>query len=600
MLSRVRRFIQAAGDPDAGVLLQGAAALICIGFAVWLIFSWTNYPDRYAQAIEGWRLGGTHMVELTLVREDRTKLACAADVQIEDVRCEFRRNEQALAEALDDRRKLRPYKSVKGALLLGAGLWTSPDLDRAPAGRFTAVCNFHILGVTRSAAVRWDMKGEFIRLKETLPVGRLEKLRHPQMIALKKWRDPSERELSTLIAVVMIVGGVILRVQGVGAPAYFTFDEHNFANDAHFYLAQVRDGNDHPPLGKLLIAVGYLLFGYNSVGWRFASLCFGLFTLLIAYWLGRALFESRRAGLFAAACMAADGFFLAYSRTALLDGMLVCFVLWGFLAAVSARSAASVLSSVFLLGCATSIKWSGVMAVVPAAAAIWALGRVPRVWVLAFGLVPLVHAVIWMGALDLSGEPSDAKSLFSLMTKLYDKHLSRANEANALASPWYTWPLAYHPIVVKLSMVGGKWRYASSLGNLVFFAAGTLAVIAAPVGAGLVRLDSRWQKRLPDWADREFMTRALLLVLGWLALLSPWMVARGRFTFMYHYLPSYGFALMLVAGCLAALERARPKAVFVTFAAALGVALYFAPVWAEFTVSYGTANMRLLFDPWKP
>src|SRR5262245_53310261 len=114
-----------------------------------------------------------------------------------------------------------------------------------------------------------------------------------------QWRDLSEAELTTAIAVVMIVGGVIIRVQGVGAPDFFTFDEQPFAENAFRYLVGAADQNDHPPLGKLLMAVGYLLFGYNSLAWRFVTLCFGIHNLLIAYWLGAAVFESRRAGLFA-------------------------------------------------------------------------------------------------------------------------------------------------------------------------------------------------------------------------------------------------------------------------------------------------------------
>jgi dolichyl-phosphate-mannose--protein O-mannosyl transferase len=415
-----------------------------------------------------------------------------------------------------------------------------------------------------------------------------------------KLREPSDAQLTTTIAVVMIALGVVLRVQGIGAPPYFTFDERSFAPEAFHYLQGVADRNDHPPLGKLLMAVGYLLFGYTSVGWRFASLCLGMLVLVIAYWLGTALFGSRRAGLFGAACFAADGFFLAYTRCGLLDGMLVCFVLWGFLAAVKARTWRGVLSSVVLLGCATSIKWSGVMAVVPAAVAIWTLGRAPRFGVLALLLVPLVHAGIWMAALRLTGQRWDPPALWALMLKLVHAHLGRGDEFNTLASPWYTWPLLYHPIVVKLSSVGTDQRYASSVSNVVFFAAATLGVVLAPIAALGSRLSAAFRRRLPEFVDKALLSQALLLASGWLALLSPWMVARGKFTFMYHYLPSYGFALMLVAGVLTALERSHPRVVLVVFMAALFVLLYFMPVWSEFTVSTEKANTRLVFWGWKP
>ncbi len=175
MLARVRRIFQTAdGLGREGVLLQGAAALICIGFVLWLVFTWTNYDEKYAQVMEGWRVGGKHMVELTLVREDRTNLACAADATAAGVRCEFGSNRKPRAQAVDEAHRLSPYKTMSGALLLGAGLWTAKDLENAPRGRFTAVCNFHLQGVTRSASVRWQKQGQFSRVQETVPFGSLE------------------------------------------------------------------------------------------------------------------------------------------------------------------------------------------------------------------------------------------------------------------------------------------------------------------------------------------------------------------------------------------------------------------------------------------
>ncbi len=43
----------------------------------------------------------------------------------------------------------------------------------------------------------------------------------------------------------------------------------------------------HPPLGKQLIAIGELIFGYNPTGWRFASAVFGAIGIGLAYHLGK-------------------------------------------------------------------------------------------------------------------------------------------------------------------------------------------------------------------------------------------------------------------------------------------------------------------------
>jgi dolichyl-phosphate-mannose-protein mannosyltransferase len=431
-------------------------------------------------------------------------------------------------------------------------------------------------------------------------------MRDPAMMHLARhFRTDAEHHswvhtASLVILSAMIAAGVLLRSQGIGAPAYFTFDEHEFVPNAFNYLAGQADLNDHPPLGKLFIAAGIALLGYNSVGWRFASLCLGIQLVVIAYRLGRELFGSSRAGLFAAALVAVDGFFIAYSRTALLDGVLCCFVLWSFLAATTARTGFGVLWSAVLAGLATSIKWSGVMVAIPAVVAILVLRRVrpSSVWI--FATVPLVHAALWIVALRITGEPADLQGLWSAAAWRLEHHLWIANEQNELASPWYSWLYLYHPIVVKLSSAGYGHRYASSVGNVLVWLSSTALVIAIL----LTSLGRAASARLRGLASRlvpqEFAVPALLLCAGWFALLVPWIVGRGQYTFLYHYLPSYGFAVVLVGGALSTAERRVPRFVLGFLCAAWLVAIYYAPVWGEFTLNTAGANRRLIFQPWRP
>ena len=83
----------------------------------------------------------------------------------------------------------------------------------------------------------------------------------------------------------MILGGVVLRIQNVGYPFHYCFDEDQFVGAAHQFLIGVPDKAEccHPPLAKLLIGVGMLLHGNNPMGWRFAPLCFGLQIIVLVY-----------------------------------------------------------------------------------------------------------------------------------------------------------------------------------------------------------------------------------------------------------------------------------------------------------------------------
>ncbi len=437
----------------------------------------------------------------------------------------------------------------------------------------------------------------------------------------KRSRKPKERlrsrgrteRLSTYLLAGLIAFGLFLRIYRVDLPETFTFDEALFVKNAHHYLIGAPDENDHPPLGKILMALGHLAFDYNSLGWRFTSLCFGVLAVYIAFLLGEALFDHRRAGYFAAALVSADGFFIAYSRAGLLDGVLCCFILWTLLAAVTAKSFTDVLLTGVLLGLATSIKWSGAFAVFPAALALVLLQRLPLHWVLGLGVSLIVHAVVWMIGLRMTSKPDDLASLWTVIQKLFEHHLALGNRQNELASRWYSWIYLYHPIVVKLSAAGIKSRYASSVGNPLIWALASLSVIALPVYFGLRRASLRFgpelRRRLPKLPELPTLPQllepravraVLVLASGWLMLMSPWMVARGTYTFYYHYLPSYACAVLVVAGGLAALERKRPDTVFAVLWLSVMVVAYFTPVWGEFPISERSANRRLLFKPWQP
>jgi dolichyl-phosphate-mannose--protein O-mannosyl transferase len=422
------------------------------------------------------------------------------------------------------------------------------------------------------------------------------------------WARLSRGERATTVAIaVMIAGGVVLRIQGIGFPPRFTFDEQHFVPNARNYLLGLADDNDHPPLGKLFIAIGLLLFGDGPVGWRAASLILGLQSLVIAYWLARELFDDARAGWFAAAFLAADGFFISYSRTALLDGGLTCLVLFSLLAAVTARTWRGVLVCAVLVGLSASIKWSGGLVVVPAVLAVL-FRRRARPWsILLFAVAPLVHLGLWLGAFALTERPVSLRGLWTLMVDLFHRHHGMANATNPLASPWYSWPVLYHPIVVKLADHGLKKTYASSAGNpLLFFA--TTASVAGACAVGLWRaIRSPWRRlrdlegsATPPTPTHEHTRAVALLAAAWLALLAPWTVGRGGYVFMYHYLPSYAFGLVLLAGLMARLERRHPWMVVGFVGLALGFAIFFAPVWGEFPITESAAIHRLVFIPWRP
>ncbi len=86
----------------------------------------------------------------------------------------------------------------------------------------------------------------------------------------------------------------------------------------------------HPPTGKWVIALGEWMFGLSPFGWRFMTAVMGTLSVLMLCRIGRRLFRSTALGCLAGALMAVDGSHFVMSRTALLDLIVMFFVLAAF------------------------------------------------------------------------------------------------------------------------------------------------------------------------------------------------------------------------------------------------------------------------------
>ncbi|MFJ4622367.1 dolichyl-phosphate-mannose--protein mannosyltransferase [Streptomyces sp. NPDC088812] len=155
---------------------------------------------------------------------------------------------------------------------------------------------------------------------------------------------------------VALLAGV-LRFRHLGRPRALVFDETYYAKDAwsllrHGYETGWPDRRAvdpqilahpgtvpvpdtgafvaHPPAGKWVIAVGERLFGLDPFGWRFMTALLGTLSVLMLCRIGRRLFRSTALGCLAGTLLALDGLHLVMSRTALLDLVVMFFVLAAF------------------------------------------------------------------------------------------------------------------------------------------------------------------------------------------------------------------------------------------------------------------------------
>ncbi|MEU9857476.1 phospholipid carrier-dependent glycosyltransferase [Streptomyces sp. NPDC047974] len=229
---------------------------------------------------------------------------------------------------------------------------------------------------------------------------------------------------------VAAVAGV-LRFWNLGKPHAVIFDETYYAKDSWALINQGYEGawpkdidktilkdpgsvlipTDpgyvvHPPMGKWVIGLGEKLFGFEPFGWRFMVALLGTLSVLMVCRIGRRLFRSTFLGCLAGLLLAVDGLHFVMSRTALLDQVLMFFILAAFCCLVVDRD-----RSRKRLAAALPEDEEGVLRPDAEIAETLRLGWRP--WRLAAGvMLGLAGATKWNGLVFLAA--------FGLMTVLWD------------------------------------------------------------------------------------------------------------------------------------------------------------------------------------
>lgn len=429
-------------------------------------------------------------------------------------------------------------------------------------------------------------------------------------------------ELSPLLVLcaAMCALGVGLRIHALSFPSDFLFDEHHFVENARNYLAGKPDLNDHPPLGKLFIALSISALGDSSLAWRLPSLLFGLTSIVVAGVTARRLFESQRAAFVAAAFVAADGFLITYSRAALLDGYLALCSLLAVLVATTRPSPRYVLLGGLLAGSAVSIKFSGLAVFVPLAIGIATAkglkGRRETSFLGLLGVAVVAYLALYCVGLNLARQPFSPVDAVNETRRLYTHHAALTEMKNALVSGWVSWALPTKPIMMGYVERLGTVRAMTSLGNLALWWPGVaLALVLCwrVLYRGL-RATLRDKKPEPaaaaanagplaSVAGLDFSgfleahgRSALILLGGAIGFVAPWAISH-RDSYIYHFLPSYVLLVMLLAGFVA--REARTTLVISFLSLVLVVLAFYAPIWSMFETSSRAVNLRLFLPVWR-
>ncbi len=416
---------------------------------------------------------------------------------------------------------------------------------------------------------------------------------------------------SVAIAATTLTGG-LLRWWHLTVPDRIVFDESYYAHDACVFVkpASVCGGigeafsEEHPLLGKWIVAAGIKLFGYEPFGWRIMPVVAGTAGIALTFLLAWRLMRSTVAATLAAGLLAVDGMHFVLSRVAMLDVFVTTFSLATILFVVIDRDRAHprdgdrerlrdrpwLLAAGIAGGAAVSTKWSGIPFLAMAVVLVFVWDRRAGVVPIAVALVavPLaIYVASFAGRLDgrLLALPWEHGSWVWAFLRRQGHMLSfhaTLRGAYPYESPAWSWPWLKRPVVFAFDADGQTFREVLALGNPVVWWGGTAAILVCA---------SRWFR---DRGGPEGIVLAGVAAgyLWWVPVTSS-----RSFSFLFYFLPAVPFlciALALVARRTWGSVAGRAGTAIVA-AAAICAFAFFLPVLAYRPLDAGSWTSRLWF-----
>lgn len=362
------------------------------------------------------------------------------------------------------------------------------------------------------------------------------------------------------------------------------FDEQDLVVDYPFYLNSsyfdeiyhVRTAQEnldgiypyevsHPPLGKLIIALGIQIFGLTPFGWRFMGTLFGVLMLPLLYVFLKNLFGRTAVATCGTVLFAVDFMHLVQTRIATIDTYGVFFILamyyfmYRWLTIPPNVKLRRSIPSLFLCGLMWGIgvacKWTVIYGGV-GLAVLWLIGLilkhrewdqtgasprfVPFFWgtfflsILFFIVVPLV---IYVASYIPYAVADGDTSLSNLLRIVWDNQVfmltyhQGVHDPHPYESRWYQWIVDGRPILYfrEMDQIPGYKAAFSSFNNPIVSWCGLLCIIITAIQT-----------------FRRKCGKALFIFIGYLSQLVPWIFI-SRTTFAYHYFPSILFLVLAIS-----------------------------------------------------
>ena len=333
----------------------------------------------------------------------------------------------------------------------------------------------------------------------------------------------------------------------------------------------------HPPLGKILIALGVAIFGMKPFGWRIVPAIFGAAMLPAMFLLAKRLFRRRDLAFLSAALLALDTMHFAQTRIATVDVFIVFFILWMYYfmtVYLQQDFLHGSLRDVYLplgacgvsFGLGVASKWTGLYAGLGLAVLFFGhlilqgfrayrTGERTLFWKRAVGVclfcvgffIVIPGIIYFLSYIPFFRYERSQRGTYGLkdaiitliqqQQSMYGYH-SNLTATHICQSNWYEWPFTAVSVWFYFSAGENTVSNISTFGSPAVWwvsAVGTLALITEGIFGRLRGTSKSWK-----------LSGAVVMI-GIAANLFPWMTVT-RCTFQYHFFPTLPF--MLLAGVL--------------------------------------------------
>ena len=339
------------------------------------------------------------------------------------------------------------------------------------------------------------------------------------------------------------------------------FDEVYHGRTAYEFLHGLTTyETTHPHLGKILIALGVLIFGMNPFGWRFMSAIFGILLVPLMYLFAKRLFKNTYIATAVTALLVFDCMHFTLSRIATIDIFIGFFIIlmyyymYQYLVQDSEyRTTKAALKDSFLpknvyiplalsgisMAFGVATKFTGIYAGLGLAVLfVWYnITHFPKKQVkklfgfccLFFIAIPLfLYAICFIPVVGYTPYSSFLAKVIEGTQYMVNYHSTLVAE-HYYSSPFYEWPVIWMPLLYANDAVNATDVSAvSCMGNPAIWWIGIPCVLY---------VFFRWIIKKEK--------KAGFLCIAYLAQYVPWMSV-GRITFIYHYFPSILFVMLMM------------------------------------------------------